>query len=161
MKPELILCCAILSGMIGFAAYSVSCTVHVWKSRNARSSADQPLYASRFRRLARWSIVLLGLGLLCIALAVISRVTVEREGLLTGKRLFTIRGREGFEVDYLTQEEVLSANALLAQFHSPEREAQIAVLKHRREAHEAEKRIIAHRPLAPDSEIISATGAKY
>lgn len=153
MKPEMILCCAILSGLIGFGAYCVSCTVHVWKTRNARSSADRPLYVSRSRRLARWSIVILGLGLLCIALAVISRVTVEREGLLTAEGLFTLRGREGFEVDYLTQEKVLSANALLAQFHSPEREAQIAVLKNRREAHEVEERIIAHRPLAPDPEI--------
>ena len=153
MKPEMILCCAILSGLIGFGAYCVSCTVHVWKTRNARSSADRPLYVSRSRRLARWSIVILGLGLLCIALAVISRVTVEREGLLTSEGIFTLRGREGFEVDYLTQEKVLSANALLSQFHSPEREAQIAVLKNPREAHEVEERIIAHRPLAPDPEI--------
>ena len=153
MKPEMILCCAILSGLIGFGAYCVSCTVHVWKTRNARSSADRPLYVGRSRRLARWSIVILGLGLLCIALAVISRVTVGREGLLTGEGLFTLRNREGFEVDYLKQKEVLSANALLAQFHSPERDAQIAVLKHRREAHEVEERILAHRPLAPNSEI--------
>jgi len=153
LEPGTLLTIALLSGAIGFGGYSASCALHVWRTRNAHFSAGQPSHTGLAHRLARWSIVLLGLGFLCMALAAASRVIVEREGLLTGEGLFTLRGREGFEVDYITREEAPRAGTLLARFRSPEREAEIAVLVHRREALAAEKRITASRPLDPDPEI--------
>jgi len=153
MRDPTLLNAALIGLLAGFAAYVLSCTVHVWRKRNrGASGADGAPVA--VRRLARYCLVAFALGLAMIALAAGWREMAPREGYLTGEGLLTVRVPDDLEVASVTKADFVQAGGVLARFSCPQRESKIRVLELRQAALTAEKDILADEPLTLDPELV-------
>jgi hypothetical protein len=143
---------ALLSGLIGFAVFSCSYALLVWRRRNA--TADRAGGSRRSLLLSRSSKVVLSAGLLGLFLTVAIREVVRPTGVLEGDGLHTVRSREVFQLTYLCNTGAVEAGQVLARFEAPERLAKIQQLQFRLEGLEAKRDALKLQPLDPDPELI-------
>lgn len=143
---------AMLSGLIGFAVFSGSYALFVWRRRRAAYGCTGGSRLSL--RLARCSKVVLAVGLLAVGITAAVRETVRPAGLLEGDGLHTVRSRDGFQLAYLRKSGTVEAGQVLARFEAPERLAQIRQLQLRLERLEAERGALELQPLDLDPELI-------
>jgi hypothetical protein len=141
-----------LSGAVGFGVYCVSCALHVWHRRNAKSS-DKPAQRGAILGLRRAAMVLLAMGVVGMVLSAAWNAIVGREGLLIGEGLFTVRCPDDLEVGELGAEGNVAKGVVLARYRSPRREAEIGVLRLRQQGLEIQEQLLTSEPLAVDSQI--------
>ena len=110
MAPSDFLTLAIASGLAGFAAYGVSYSYHVWRTRRARLSPPGVATGTR------WPAVAIGLGLVAAGAGFGLRAVAEREGALDGRGIFTVRVPPGAEVERVAREDSIAAGAFVASF---------------------------------------------
>ena len=144
-----ILSLALLSGIIGLGVYCASCAMHVWNRRNAGSGPRVP---GRFARGVAAGLVVTGVTIMLVA--VIVRAAINREGRLRGEGLFTVRAPEKLQVEWIATATEVRTGDVLARFHSPEREAEIAALTLKKQILEAEKRMAQNEALELDGEVV-------
>jgi hypothetical protein len=143
---------ALLSGLIGFAVFSGSYALFVWRRRRAACRRTAGSRSSVL--LGRCSKVVLAVGLLAMGITAAVRETVRPAGLLEGDGLHTVRSRDGFQLAYLCKSGAVAAGQVLARFEAPERLAQIQQLQLRLEGLEAERGVLELQPLDLDPELI-------
>ncbi|HUG70790.1 MAG TPA: hypothetical protein VMM76_23780 [Pirellulaceae bacterium] len=152
MESSRVLTLILLSGGLGFGGYCVACALHVWKARIAGSGNHAG--ASRCtRRLKGIGVALIAGGALTATVGLIVQLFLNREGVLRGEQLTTIRPPETLLVQEVTSAETVRAADWIATFRSPEREAQIEVNELKLENHAAQQRVLRSEPLKPDAEI--------
>ena len=149
MEYSSILSLALLSGIIGLGVYCASCAMHVWNRRNAGSGPRVP---GRFARGVAAGLVVTGVTIMLVA--VIVRAAINREGRLRGEGLFTVRAPEKLQVEWIATATEVRTGDVLARFHSPEREAEIAALTLKKQILEAEKRMAQNEALELDGEVV-------
>ncbi len=143
---------AVIGGAVGLGAYCFSCAGHVWRRRNAPNRGTR-VPGRLLGAIRRGAGAVMIAGILGMAISVGWLAAVGHEGLLEGDGLFTVRRPADLEVVHLTPHSHVEEGALLARFHSPEAEAQIAVLKLRRESLAADEQVLLHQVLTVDPEI--------
>ena len=114
---------ALLSGLIGFAAFCISYALLVWRRRNTSAPGSQ---ASRPERLRRWAACLFLAGGVTVGIALAVRELDRAEGVLAGDGLFAIRAPgEEFRLTYLADSRTVGEGDLLARLESPEATAEV------------------------------------
>lgn len=144
----------VLSAAIGLAAYCGACALHVWRSRRARTLSSDRRRGGGVLARCRWlaaAVFLVGLSLVAAGAAL--ALSIRREGVLTGDRLFTARLPKDVQVLEVTGKETVEADGPLARFHDPQREAEIAVARLRLEEIAVAKAALLHTPLEADAEL--------
>lgn len=149
MNVELLFNLIVVGGIAGFAAYCGSYAFHVWQARNTSSGATG-CGPNRFRL----PLALTAVGVALVLAAYLVRYATDRQGVLAADGIFTLRMPEKLEVKTLLTSDEVEAGEVLARFHAPEREAQLATLELKQEALAAEKRIAARQPLPLDTELV-------
>ncbi len=132
---------ALVSGLIGVAAFFASYAAYVWRRRNAALAGRRafPLETCR-----RWSALLLVAGGLAIGLAVAVRELDRPPGVLSGDGLFAVRVPEGeFRLAYLLPGETAEEGDLLARLESAAGEAKARELNLRCRRLERERDALA------------------
>ena len=142
----------LIGGGVGLATYCLLCAAHVWQARNARLSGGVPAgEVNRYRRLAG----LIGLAGVVAAGGVAAwNTAAPQEGLLLGRDLFTVRMPPNLMVQRLADATAVTVDTELAAFHSPERAAEMDVLRLQQESLQAEQRILRAEPLAGTPEAL-------
>lgn len=136
---------------LGLIAYGVSYLL-------ARDRADSGLQArsSRARRrawLRRCAVLLVWSSVATAVVAIALEVALENAGLLEAKGVFTLRAREGLEVESVTTESSVEAGDFLAAFRSPKLEAEAQALRRRQRALEESKGVLSATPLEVDPKL--------
>ena len=151
MTPSNTLNLLLLAGLVGFAAFSISFTLHVWQRRHMSSAtvATGPVAVLR-----RWAVRVAILGFLLIAALLAMRELTPRTGVLMGEELFTVRTRADQDLQTLSRQERVDEGEIIAQFEAPADEARRRVLLLEREALEAERRAIQDRPTELASDLV-------
>lgn len=149
MNPETLFHLILIGGIAGFAAYCGSYAFHVWRARNASSGARNGAPS----RLG-WPVALITGGAFLCLLAYAALHATDRNGLLAADGVYTLRVPEKLEVLELPAGDNVNAGDVIARFHSPEREAQLAALTLKQEVLAAEQRIAQREPLPLDTELV-------
>ena len=114
---------ALLSGLIGFAAFCISYALLVWRRRNTSARGSQ---APRSEKLRRWAACLFLAGGIAVGIALAVRELDRAEGVLAGDGLFAIRTPgEEFRLTYLADSRTVGEGDLLARLESPEATAEV------------------------------------
>lgn len=152
MPTELLPNLLILGGLVGLIIFAFLHAVGVWKHRHKALRSGRASLASSARQWISWGFVLAGAVVLIATF--VWQEFMMREGLLSGDGLFAVRARDGWRLDFLYRGESVEAGQVLARLRSPEREAELQVLKWRRSALEARQQMLSQQPLELDPEIV-------
>ncbi|MGI6414310.1 MAG: HlyD family efflux transporter periplasmic adaptor subunit [Thermoguttaceae bacterium] len=143
---------ALVSGLIGVAAFCASYAAYVWRRRNAALAGRR---ASPVETCRRWSALLLAAGGLAIGLAVAVRELDRPAGVLSGDGLFAVRVPEGeFRLAYLLPGETAEEGDLLARLESAAGEAKARELNLRCRRLERERDALALEIPQLDPELV-------
>lgn len=118
MHDPAVLRFALLSGLIGFAAFCISYALFVWKRRNASISDARPTRNETWRR---WAFGLALTGCMTMSIGVAVREMDRVEGVLSGDGLYAVRspGSE-FRLTYLARDRTVDEGDVIARLESPE-----------------------------------------
>jgi HlyD family secretion protein len=152
MPTELLPNLLMLGGLVGFIVFAFLHAVGVWKHRHKATMSGQVSLPSLARQWLSWGFMLAGTVVLIASF--VWQEFMVREGLLSGDGLFAVRARDGWMLDFLYRGESAEAGQVLARLRSPEREAELQVLKWRRAALEARQKMLSKQPLELDPEIV-------
>ncbi len=148
-----VLAVAMVGAASGFGLYCLSCALHVWRSRH-RNPGDLGLQAHRpIRWMRAIATVSFFGGIGCMVLTAAVELTLSNEGLLHGEGLFTVRPPKDLFVEWTTPKRSVEAGEVIARFGSPERYAEIGVVRLELDELRAKRAVLDRRPLEPDAEI--------
>src|SRR2546422_267172 len=128
--------------------------LYVSRTNDSRRSTLEQLRAFRTAGLQRTGVALAATGVLSMLAAVALCLVVRPEGRLVSEGLFTLRAPGVLEVNRLIAGDEIDAGAQIAWFHSPVDEAARASLRLRRDALDAERRVVLNQPLEPDPKLV-------
>jgi hypothetical protein len=153
MEMQQVVPIALVGAASGFGLYCLSCAWHVWRSRNkiGRGFEDRDHPATRWAR--RIAAVLFLSGGVCLVLAAAAELAATSQGLLHGEGLFTVRPPKDLQVEWTTPKSSANNGEVVARFGSPERRAEIEVVRLELEELRAKRAVLAKRPLELDAEI--------
>ena len=124
MDDSAVLRFALVSGLIGFAAFGASYTLQVWRRRNAQIARSTGGLAARLRH---GSLLLVGGGLLSMAAAAAIRELDRPEGRLLSDGLFSVRvPADDLRVVSVCEGARVKQGEILARLESPFAEARVA-----------------------------------
>ena len=103
--------------------------------------------------LRRCAVLIVWSSIATAVVAIALEVAQENAGLLEVKGAFTLRAREGLEVESVTAESSIEAGDFLASFRSPKLEAEAQALRRRQRALEESKRVLSATPLEIDPKL--------
>ncbi len=152
MNDPAVLRFALISGLIGFAAFCASYALHVWRRRNAAVSGRQGSFTATARS---WSTFLIVAGALGIAIALAVRELDRPEGVLLGDGLFTVRAPDDdLRLAYLFQADTARKGDVVARLESPKAEAKVRELNLRCQRLEMERDALLLDPPQLDPELV-------
>jgi hypothetical protein len=144
----------LLSTAIGLGAYCLGAAIHVWKTRNRKSSAPETMHRSRcIKGLHGAATISMLAGGLAMVVATLLAFSVDREGVVRGHNLVTVRLPRDMKVYETTESETIPAGTVLVRFEEPQREMEIEVLRLQLQEFLSEKQLLLKEPLEPDAEI--------
>lgn len=109
---------ALLSGVIGFAAFCISYALLVWRRRNASVASAPPMPRETWRR---WAFLLFVTGGLAIGIGLAVREIDRHEGVLSGDGLYAVRSPgDDFRLTYLAEDTTVAEGEVIARLESPE-----------------------------------------
>ena len=152
MPTELLPNLLILGGLVGFIVFAFLHAVGVWNHRHKALRSGSASLVSSARQWISWGFVMAGAVVLMATF--VWQEFMVREGLLSGDGLFAVRAHDGWMLDFLYRGTSVEAGQVLARLRSPEREAELQVLKWRRAALEARQQMLSKHPLELDPEIV-------
>ena len=153
MEMQQVVPIALVGAASGFGFYCLSCALHVWRSRNKNRGGieGRDLPATRWARTIAAGLFFSGIVGLALAAAV--ELATSSQGLLHGEGLFTVRPPKDLQVEWTTPKSSAERGEVIARFSSPERRAEIEVVRLQLEELRAKRAVLAKRPLEPDPEI--------
>jgi hypothetical protein len=121
--------------------------------RGTSETTDDSNAAPRSRLLWRAAGILLLVAILGAGFSVGRQAVVRHEGLLCGEGLFTVRQPQDVEVTAVTDRSTVDEGAVLSQYRSDQRQAELAALELRCRNLEAEKKILECQAPATNPDI--------
>ena len=144
----------VIGALVGLLFVAVGYGQMVWFSRQAKSREE----ASKGRRrsplltLLAWTSATL--AVVCLVRASSSRTLPEREAVLTGEELFSVRPRVGLQATYDAKGPLVHKGDVLIRFAGQDGEEGQTAIKNRRRMLEGELELEKSRPLEFDHEIV-------
>jgi len=126
MDPSYVLNLVVLSGLIGFAFFCISYTLHMWKRRRAGSDRARPEGLTGL--LTTWGPRAIVLGMVMLAGVLVFSELTDRTGLLDGDGLFTVRAHKTRKLQDLAATSHVRKGDVLAHFYAPEDQARADML---------------------------------
>lgn len=143
---------ALLSGLIGFAAFCISYALLVWRRRNASVAGAPPMPRETWRR---WAFLLFVTGGLAIGVGIAVREIDRHEGVLSGDGLYAVRSPgDEFRLTYLAENTTVDEGEVIARLESPEAVAKAEELELECKRLEKERDAVRLDSLTLDPELV-------
>ena len=153
MDLHSVLAVALIGSVCGLALYCLCSAFAVWRSRNKRRGVQETKEHGVSKLVRKAAVYALLAGIACVILTVAVELALSSRGLLHGEDLFTVRPPEDLFVEWTTPDKSAEAGEVIARFGSPERSAEIEIVKLELDVLRAEKAVLSKQPLEPDAEI--------
>ena len=153
MDLHSVLAFALVGSVCGMTLYCLSSALEVWRSRNKKHGGQKTKEHWISKIVRKAAVYSLLFGTVCVVLTIAVELALSSRGLLHGEDLFTVRPPEDMFVEWTTPEESAEAGEVVARFGSPERSAEIEVVKLELDVLRAQKAVLSKQPLKPDAEI--------
>jgi hypothetical protein len=147
MEGQQLLRIAVLSGVLGFAAFCVSYGVFVWRRRNAASRTFTPGVIKVAQGLAL-------LGCAGIALSWASNEFQGRTGIAGGSDIFVLHARRESAAQRLTSAETVEQGEVVAEFLSPADRTRVAAVEIQQAQSRAKRQAIQSGVLQMDEALL-------
>jgi len=157
MDPSYVLNLVVLSGLIGFAFFCISYTLHMWKRRRAGSDRARPEGLTGL--LTTWGPRAIVLGMVMLAGVLVFSELTDRTGLLDGDGLFTVRAHKTRKLQDLAATSHVRKGDVLAHFYAPEDQARADMLALDLKCLAARREAIKQEALELDPELVRAHAA--
>ncbi len=136
----------------GLATGVVILVLSYWISRRRSDPLARPSLARNHSRdwIRRCAVILAAMGIMLAVTAPAIELAMPNEGLLTAEDAFTLRGRDDFDLDFLTPAPAVDKGDLLARLRSPELSAESVALQSEAKSLRQEQAILKASPLEVD-----------